>query len=94
MKPTLALGLIALGSLAACIGGGGNTPPSVEEQACLAAVARTTQNGDVTVLSSEFSRAGTSVKVGVGPQRAPWQCIAYADGTTGEVTSLTDEGAL
>ena len=94
MKLKIVLGSAALLGLAACIDGGSGAPPSIEEQACLAAVSRTTNNGDVTVLSSEFSQAGTSVTVGVGPNRAPWKCIAYGDGTTGEIMSLTDEGAL
>jgi hypothetical protein len=95
MKLKITLGAAALCGLAACIdGGSGGGTPSIEEQACLAAVSRTTSNGDVSVLSSEFSQAGTSVTVGVGPDRAPWKCIAYGDGTTGEIMSLTDEGAL
>ena len=57
--------------------------PSPEEQACLAAVSQETGTGDVAVLSSEFSQAGTVVLVGVGADRAPWKCIAYSDGTTG-----------
>lgn len=45
-------------------------------------------------MSSEFSEAGTLVKVGVGPDKAPWQCIAYQDGATDGIMSLSDEGAL
>lgn len=71
-----------------------STMPSMAEQACLAAVSKATNNGDVTLLGSEFSQAGTSVRVGVGPGRAPWSCIAYADGTTAGVMSMTDEGSL
>lgn len=56
--------------------------PSPAEQACLAAVSQSTGNGDVMVLSSEFSEAGTLVRVGVGQDRAPWKCIAYSDGST------------
>ena len=68
--------------------------PNAAEQACLAAVSNQTNNSDVVALSSEFSQAGTIVKVGVGPQRAPWNCIAYSDGSTAEVRSLTNEGNL
>lgn len=68
--------------------------PTATEQACLRDVTRTTNNGDVTLISSSFSQAGTEVIVGVGPQRARWSCIAYEDGTTAGITSLTDEGAL
>jgi hypothetical protein len=46
------------------------------------------------VLSSSFSQAGTEVIVGIGPQRARWRCIAYSDGTTTGIMSLTNEGAL
>jgi hypothetical protein len=68
--------------------------PSVEEQACLRDVARQTNNGDVALLSSSFSQAGTEVIVGVGPQRARWRCIGYSNGTTAEIMSLTNEGSL
>ena len=68
--------------------------PSAADQACLAAVSKQTNNGEVVVLSSEFSQAGTNVIVGVGSQRARWNCIAYSDGSTGEIRSLTDEGSL
>lgn len=66
--------------------------PTAAEQACLTAVSRETSNSQVVVLGSEFSQAGTSVRIGVGPQRAPWSCIAYSDGTTAGIQSMTDEG--
>lgn len=66
--------------------------PSAAEQACLAAVSRKANNGDVVLLGSEFSQAGTEVRVGVGPQRAPWKCIAYSDGSTGGVEYLGSNG--
>lgn len=68
--------------------------PNAAEQACLRDVTRTTNNPDVVLLGSEFSEAGTLVRVGVGPNRAPWQCIAYSDGTTAGIQSLTNEGSL
>ncbi len=68
--------------------------PTPAEQACLRAVTAATGTPDVTLLGSEFSEAGTSVRVGVGPDQAPWQCIAYSDGTTAGITSMTDEGAM
>lgn len=68
--------------------------PSLAEQGCLRDVTRTTNNPDVTLLSSSYSEAGTEVIVGVGPQRARWRCIGYKDGTTASIMSLTDEGAL
>ncbi|WP_213548715.1 SH3 domain-containing protein [Vannielia litorea] len=68
--------------------------PTAAEQACLRDVTAVTNNPDVVLLGSEFSQAGTMVRVGVGPDQAPWQCIAYEDGTTAEIMSLTDEGSL
>ncbi|WP_172330558.1 hypothetical protein [Mangrovicoccus sp. HB161399] len=68
--------------------------PNPQEQACLQAVTLTTDNGDVALLGSEFSEAGTLVRVGVGPDRVPWQCVAYADGSTAGVQSMSDEGYL
>ncbi len=55
---------------------------------------RTTNNANVTLLSSSYSEAGTQVIVGVGPQRARWRCIGYKDGSTADIMSLTDEGRL
>jgi hypothetical protein len=68
--------------------------PTAQEQACLAAVSNETNNGDVAVLSSEFSEANTSVMIGVGANRAPWRCLVSNDGVVAEVMSMTDEGAL
>ena len=62
------------------------------ERACLRRVAEETGNPVVAALGSELSEAGTSVRIGVGPNRAPWQCTAYSDGSTGGIQSLTDEG--
>ena len=67
--------------------------PTPADQACLNAVAQSTGNSQVRLLSSEFSEAGTLVTVGVGPDAAPWECIAYSDGTTTGITSLTNEGS-
>ena len=75
-------------------GSGPAGTPSPAEQGCLRDVTRTTNNPDVVLLSSEFSQAGTQVIVGVGPQRARWSCIGYSDGSTAEITSLTNEGSL
>ncbi|MDQ2092444.1 SH3 domain-containing protein [Marimonas arenosa] len=61
---------------------------SAAEQACMRAVIVETNNPDVVLLSSSFSQAGTEVMVGVGPQRAPWQCIAYSDGSTTRPMSM------
>lgn len=83
-------------AIAACDDPAGNRAeaPSLAEQACLRDVTQTTGNPDVTLISSDVSEAGTLVIAGVGEQRAQWSCIGYADGTTAEITSLTDEGTL
>jgi multidrug efflux pump subunit AcrA (membrane-fusion protein) len=92
------IGSIALiGALSACVedtGGGTVATVSPEAQACLRAVTNETNNPNVVLLSSDFSQAGTEVIVGVGPQRARWQCIAYRDGSTSRPMSLTDEGFM
>ncbi|MFD0910883.1 hypothetical protein ACFQ1P_14085 [Ruegeria arenilitoris] len=96
-----AAGILAILALSACVegtgsssGGSSSSMPTAAEQACLRDVTRTTNNGDVVLLSSEFSQAGTQVIVGVGEQRARWSCIGYSDGTTADITSLTNEGTL
>lgn len=68
--------------------------PTPAEQACLRDVTSETNNPDVVLLSSSYAEAGTEVIVGVGPQRARWRCIAYRDGSTAGIMSLTDEGAM
>ena len=98
MKPLkIAAALAAAVTLAGCVEDTGETvssTPTAAQQACLQRVSIETNNGDVAVLSSSFSQAGTEVIVGVGPQRAPWQCIAYSDGSTTRPMSMTDEGFL
>ncbi len=89
-------GSLSVALLSACVEETGNASlgmASAEDQACLAAVKAETGNYDAVVLSSSFSQAGTEVIVGIGPQRARWQCIAYSDGTTSRPMSLTNEGA-
>ena len=68
------------------------TGSSADESTCLIAVGRETGNS-VTILSSDFSQAGTIVMVGVGEQRAPWRCL-IARGVVQEIMSMTDEGSL
>ncbi len=82
--------------LSACVEDTGSATLSQTpaDQACLNAVAQSTGNSQVQLLSSEFSEAGTLVRVGVGPDAAPWECIAYSDGTTAGITSLANEGSL
>ncbi|NOD49848.1 hypothetical protein GS624_21240, partial [Ruegeria sp. HKCCD5849] len=99
MKNLLTPAALLLGALtvAACEDTGSSTASSEltpAQQACLRDVANTTNNAQVVVLSSAFSEAGTQVTVGVGEDRAPWNCIAYSDGATAGIEFLGDEGAL
>lgn len=89
--------LAAFGVLTALVSGcveetTSTAAPNAAEQACLAAVSREANNGDVALLGSEFSEAGTFVRVGVGANRAPWKCIAYSDGTTAGVEYMGMNG--
>jgi hypothetical protein len=92
----VAAALVATAALAGCVEDSGSTSstPTLAEQGCLRDVSRTTNNGDVAIMSSTFSQAGTQVIVGVGPERARWECIGYEDGTTAGIMSLTNEGSL
>lgn len=97
MRIEAILALAAFAGLAACVEETAPAPagaPTPAQQACLRDVTRETNNPDVVLLGSEFSQAGTLVRVGVGPNKAPWQCIAYSDGTTAGIQSLSDEGSL
>lgn len=97
MTPFKLLPVATLLALTACVADEGPTgaqmpTPGPEEQACLAAVSRTVNNGDVVLIGSEFSQAGTFVRVGVGPDRAAWKCIAYSDGSTAGVEYMGMNG--
>ena len=76
-------------------GGAGNTTlaPDKDQQACLAAVSNKANNGEVTVLDTNSSEANNTVIVGVGDQKARWQCLVK-NGRVADVMSLTDEGGL
>lgn len=73
-------------------GAPGNEPEAQARAACVRDVRATTGNPDVSVLSSDFSQAGTRVILRVGPT-GTWQCDAYLNGTTANIMSLTNEGA-
>ena len=97
-----AIGVAAAVSLAGCVEDIGMTSPGmagsfVEDQArvnCMNAGTRTTGSNETSIISSEFSQAGTRVVVGVGSNQAPWECIAYTDGTTTQPIRLTGMGFL
>ncbi len=96
----LALITLATVALAGCQSNvkqphGSMSTPSIAEQACLRDVTRTTNNPDVVLLGSEPYQGGARyVRVGVGSNRAVWQCIGHSNGTTSEIMSLTKEGSL
>lgn len=96
----MAAGTAALLGLAGCVETdtemampAGNEPEAAARASCVRDVAAATGNADVSVESSSFSQAGTEVILRVGPT-GRWRCIAYSDGTTTGITSLTDEGSL
>jgi hypothetical protein len=64
-----------------------------DRKACLAAAREQTQNPEIVVLDAESSEANTNVKLGVGPDRAPWRCLVK-HGVVAELMSLSDEGRL
>ena len=67
--------------------------PEADQQACLKAVAKKTNNARVAVLDSSSSEANNSVIIGVGKDKAKWQCLVK-NGRVADVMSLTDEGGL
>ena len=101
MKTSLmiAAATLAATGLAGCFetsGGGpgpGNSAEAAARDACVRDTRSTTGNSDVVVQSSLFSEAGTEVIMTVGGT-GTWRCIAYRDGSTTGIMSLTNEGAL
>ena len=101
MKTTparLTAGAAAVFLVAACGDTSGQPAPVATvaypaDQACLRDIASTTGNPDVRVVRSTVGEAATEVIVGVGPT-GQWRCIAYGDGTTAGIQSITDEGLL
>lgn len=59
-----------------------NRVVSAAESNCLAAVANTVGNGDVSTISVSPSEAGTSVMVQVPGAEKPWNCVVDTDGQT------------
>lgn len=70
----------------------GDDTLSADDEACLKAVAEQTGNPTMVILGSEESEANNAVIVGIGPQKAPWQCLVK-DGVVAGIMSLTNEGA-
>lgn len=104
MKTTLKLASVTLAALAlaGCIEmdggdmgdmGPGNSAEAAARGDCVRDTRAATGNPDVVVQSSSFSEAGTEVIMTVGGT-GTWSCIAYRDGTTAGITSLTNEGFL
>lgn len=68
--------------------------PTRDEQACLQAVNRTTNNPEVQLMTgTETSEANNTVYIGVGANLAIWRCLVK-NGTVAEVMSMTNEGHL
>jgi hypothetical protein len=53
----------------------------------VAALSNKANNGEVTALSSEFSRSHSRVMIGVGSQRGSWRCLVSNSGFVQEVMS-------
>ncbi|PZF78284.1 hypothetical protein DK847_00200 [Aestuariivirga litoralis] len=60
-----------------------------DQQACLAAVSNTANNGDVDVLDAYSSEANNQVIVGVGSKKAKWQCLVK-NGRVANVMSMSN----
>jgi len=92
----LALALVGLAGCVEDTGTTGTAPlrmaSASDESVCLTAVGNQTGNS-VVVLESMTSEANNQVIIGVGPDRARWQCLVNG-GTVVQVMSLTNEGAL
>ena len=70
-----------------------NAPDTQARAVCVRDVRDMTKNKNVVVQSSAFSEAGTEVILLVGGT-GMWTCIAYQDGTTAGIMSITNEGIL
>ncbi len=67
--------------------------PGKDKQACVRAVKGKTHNPKVVVIEAISSEANNTVTLGVGPDRAPWQCLVKR-GKVSNVMSQSNEGAL
>jgi hypothetical protein len=66
---------------------------SRDRKACFRAVAKQTHNHVFALPGTEAGEADETVYVGVGIQKAKWQCLIKR-GIVVEVSSMVDEGAL
>ena len=64
------------------------------ESRCLARVARETGARVIGTNRIEESEAAIGIFVNVEGGQAPWRCLAYRDGTVGEVMYTGSEGAM
>jgi hypothetical protein len=63
--------------------------PEKDQQACLAAVAKKSNNARVEVLNATSSEANNMVTIGVGKEKAKWQCLVK-NGRVADVMSLSN----
>jgi len=92
-KLYLAASVLAAATLAGCQSNSerasASSIPNAAEQACLRDVTQQTNNPDVVLLGSEPYQGGARyVRVGVGRDRAVWQCIGRSNGSTSEIMYL------
>jgi hypothetical protein len=64
--------------------------PQVAEDACVKEVGRTTKSTQLVVLEKVYSPQSSQVKVGVGPDKAPWLCMTSNSGIVANVISTAE----
>jgi hypothetical protein len=67
--------------------------PKADIKACNKAVKRKTNNKDTSMLDAKSAEANNTVIIGVGKDKAKWQCLVK-NGKVADVMSLTNEGGL
>lgn len=103
LAPPLVAGALLAGCADMLVSGSSSDPmfpdvgfsPDVSQMAmnaCRDAVVAGTA-GAVEVVGSEASQANNAVYLVVGPQCAPWRCLASNDGTVAEVMFVGSERA-
>ncbi|NIZ08935.1 hypothetical protein [Pseudooceanicola sp. HF7] len=70
------------------------SPTMPPEQICLNAVKARTGTSEVEVTGSDLILNGSAVLLSVGNQATPWRCIAYDNGTVGQITPVTDDAYI